>query len=207
MQESTDFPGFPIQNAPPTNLPTHWSPRLPLSTDLQIPQALPVPHHHQMPQRPQLSEGFQIPQDPLMPHCLQISQICPLFEGLQLTPAFPVNPGFQVCPSPSAPLEAPQVLPRPHVPQKAPVREWKGRTRYSPEQKSKLETFFFEKSKYPTLKEQKKLAQSISVMEYQIRIWFKNRRSIYFRKHPQERLKTSSSQRGRGQVHCTSTRD
>uniref|UniRef100_A0A8C6I7W6 Oocyte specific homeobox 8 n=1 Tax=Mus spicilegus TaxID=10103 RepID=A0A8C6I7W6_MUSSI len=191
MQEPAYFPGFPMQNAPPTLLPTHWIFRPPMSPDLQMPSALLVHDYHQIPQSPQLPEGLQMDPDPLVPHYCQRPQPPPLPEGLQMDPGSPVNPGFQVYPL--APRVAPQVLPRPHVTRKAAIREWRGRTRYSPEQKSTLEKFF-KKSKYPSFKQRQELAKSVCVMEYQIRIWFKNRRARYFREHPQERLKARGNQ-------------
>jgi hypothetical protein len=71
-----------------------------------------------------------------------------------------VNPGFQVCPCPLAPLVVPQVLPRPQVPSKVPIREWRGHTWDSPEQKSKLEEVFKE-SKYPPFEQRKHLCYGI----------------------------------------------
>lgn len=159
-----------MQNAPPTILPTHGTSKPSLSPDPQMPPALLVPHNHQMPQRPLLPEGLQMTPGPLMPHDRQRPQILPLLEGPQMSPESPGNPGLQVFPGPLPPVVAPQVRPRLHVPHEARIREWRGRTRYTAEQKEKLETFFLKKSKYPSYQQRQELAQNIGVIEQQIRV-------------------------------------
>ncbi|XP_032751086.1 homeotic protein empty spiracles-like [Rattus rattus] len=181
MQEPTDYSGFLMQNAAPTILPTNRISGPPTFPDLQMPPAQLVPHSRQMP------------------------QIFPLLESLQMPPGSPVNPGFQVFPSHFPPHPQVDPHPGPQVLSNAPMREWRGRIRYSPEQKRELENFF-KNSKYPSFKQRKMLAQSICVMEYQIRIWFKNRRSKYFREHPEERQEAQRHQGGRAHAHHTSTR-
>lgn len=104
-----------MQNAAPTILPTNRISGPPTFPDLQMPPAQLVPHSRQMP------------------------QIFPLLESLQMPPGSPVNPGFQVFPSHFPPHPQVDPHPGPQVLSNAPMREWRGRIRYSPEQKRELE--------------------------------------------------------------------
>ena len=207
MEESTDIPACPMMWASTTTQTNHWNSILPLSSDLQKPQALDFSPCPQEAQNLLLPESLPMPPNPLMPHYLQIPQTLPLPDGLQMSQGSTENQGFQVLIPPLVQLVGPEVYTRPHVPQKTSVRPWRGRTRYSPEHKNKLEKFFLENSKYPSIEQRKELAQSICVTEYQIRIWFKNRRSRYFREHPNEHMATYQKQSGRVETHCLRNED
>lgn len=204
MQYFTDISACRMKNAPTTILCNNWLSTLPLSSDLQMPPALMLSPYAQMPQSLLLPETLQMPSNPLMTHYLQIPQTLPLLDGLQLSPQSTVNQRFPLLTSPLFQLVGPEVYSRPHVPPQTSERPRRGRTRYRTEHKNKLEKFFLENSKYPSIEQRNELAQSICVTEYQIRIWFKNRRCKYFREHPNERMSTPGNQSGRAETHCLS---
>ena len=204
MQESTASPACPMKKVPTTILSNRWVSIPLIPSDLQEPPALVFSLGPQMPNTLVLPECLQMPPDPQMPQYHQRPQMVPLLDGLQLSPGSTVNQGFQVLASPFGLLVGPEACPRAHVPRKTSVRPLRRRTRYSTEHKNKLEKFFLEISKYPSIDQRKELAESICVTEYQIRVWFKNRRCRYFREHPNEHRSTLGNQNGRAQTHILS---